>query len=123
MCREGILALEEIGLEDALAMHGHMLDFKKRGTFIRLGWRRAMGKPVPDYGYCPASISTSRKLVELVIALIFGLCRTRVARKLVEWIPLGLMGPLFDTLRKSWKRASKPVKRKGLGGISFEVTG
>ena len=115
MQREGALALEEIALDEALSMHAHMLDFKKRGTFIRLGWRKARGKRVPEYGYQPASIPLSRKAVELVIGSIFGICRTRPARWLVERIPLGVIGPLFDGLRQVWKKVSKPAKRKGLG--------
>jgi coenzyme F420 hydrogenase subunit beta len=122
MQREQILALEEVTLEQALVMHGHMLDFKKRGTYIRLEWRRAVGKRVPEYGYCPVSIPLSRKLVELVILSIFGICRTRLARRLVEWVPLGLIGPMFDVLRRMWKGISKPTKRRGLGDISFHVS-
>ena len=121
MRREGLLALDEITLDEALAMHGHMFDFKKRGTFIRLGWREAMGKRVPHYGYRPASIALSRQLVELVIVSIFTICRTRLARRLVEWMPLGLIGPLFNMLRTSWKKISRPVKRKGLRDIPFDL--
>jgi coenzyme F420 hydrogenase subunit beta len=122
MRQEGFLALEEIALEEALSMHAHMLDFKKRGTFIRLGWLKVRGKRVPDYGYQPTSIPLSRKLVELIIVSILGICRTRFSRRLVEWIPVGVIGPLFDVLRRAWKKVSKPVKRKGLGDIPFEIS-
>ena len=122
MCQEGALDLEEISPGEALSMHGHMLDFKKRGTFIRLEWRRAMGMRVPDYGYRPASIALSRRLVELIIALLFAVCRTSFSRWLVERVPLGLVGPAFDGLRRIWKAVSKPLKRKGLGQLTFEVT-
>ena len=117
-----VVQLADIEIDEALAMHGHMLDFKKRGTFIRLDWRQKLGQPIPDYGYRPAHIPLSRKLVEMVISTIFWLCSTRPARKLVEYIPINIIGPLFNTLRKSWKSASKPVKRKGLGHAPFEVT-
>lgn len=122
MQQEGLLVLEEITLEDALSMHAHMFDFKKRGTFIRLAWRQVRGKRVPDYGYRPVSIPLSRKLVELVIVLIFGICRTRFSRRMVEWIPLGIIGRLFELLRGVWKQVSRPVKRKGLEDIHFEVS-
>jgi coenzyme F420 hydrogenase subunit beta len=102
-------------------MHGHMIDFKKRGSFIRLGWRAALGKPVPDYGYRPAHISWSRKGVELVISSLFAVCGTTLARRLVEWAPIELIGPLFNTLRKSWKELSKPVKRKGLASSEYMI--
>lgn len=121
MQTQGWLTLEPTTLTDALSMHGHMIDFKKRGSFIRLGWRAALGKPVPEYGYRPTQIPWSRKLVELVISTLFAVCGTSLARRLVEWAPIGLIGPIFNTLRKSWKELSKPVKRKGLASSSYVV--
>lgn len=121
MCRQGLLSLETISLDEALTMHGHMLDFKKRGSFIRLGWRKIIGRRVPDYGYHPRSIPLSRKMVEVVISLIFTICTTRLARRLVESIPIGTIGPMFNVLRKTWKNASKPTKRKGLKDLEFDV--
>lgn len=121
MQQQGLLALEPTTLTDALAMHGHMIDFKKRGSFIRLDWRAAQGKPVPEYGYHPAHIPRSRKLVEAVIATLFAICGTGVARRLVEWLPISVIGPLFNTLRKTWKQLSKPVKRKGLANTDYVI--
>ncbi|GAB4474334.1 MAG: hypothetical protein Kow00124_14210 [Anaerolineae bacterium] len=122
MHRAGLLVLEEITAAEALAMHGHMLDFKKRGAFIRMDWRRARGKPVPDYGYRPSGIRPARRLVEVVIAGLFAICGTRAARRLAELIPIGVLGPLFDTLRRAWKGLSRPVKREGLGDYTVEIT-
>ena len=118
----GLLSLEETPAEEALAMHGHMLDFKKRGAFIRNDWRRKLGKEAPAYGYRPAQIPLSRKLVELFIVTLFAIGRTRPVRRVVEMIPLRVLGPVFNSLRKTWKRLSKPVKRKGLSGATFIVT-
>ena len=118
---QGLVELEDVSVEEALSMHGHMLDFKKRGAFIRIRWRAALGKRVPDYGYCPASIPLSRKLIEAVIALIFWLGSARLSRWLVAWVPIALIGPLFNALRKTWKGVSKPAKRKGLGETAFVV--
>jgi len=121
MRQEGLISLKEIDLGEALAMHGHMLDFKKRGTFIRMGWREAVGKPVPNHGYRPRNIPFSRKLIEVVITSIFVVCGTRLMRRLVEFVPIGLIGPLFDVLRKLWKAASKPTKRMGLQDLDFDT--
>lgn len=117
----GVLCLQQVLLDDALSMHGHMLDFKKRGAFIRIDWRRAQGKPVPDYGYRPTHIPLSRELVEVVISAVFAICGTHWVRRLAEWIPVALMGPTFDTIRKIWKRLSKPSKRKGLLEVQFQT--
>ena len=122
MQRLDVLSLEETDLASALSMHGHMLDFKKRGAFIRMDWRAAQGQRVPDYGYRPATIPVSRRLVEVVISLLFALCSTSPARGLAERIPIRILGPLFNTLRKSWKTLSKPTKRKGLLEVQFMNT-
>lgn len=121
MQAEGFIYLEEISMEDALGMHGHMLDFKKRGSFIRLKWREITGKRVPCYGYRPTSISIQRQLVEVVISVLFAIGRTEFGRVLVHHIPLSILGPVFNTFRKMWKYVSKPTKRKGLKNIRFEV--
>jgi coenzyme F420 hydrogenase subunit beta len=121
MVELGLLSLEEISVGEALTMHGHMIDFKKRGAFIRMGWRRAVGRRVPDYGYRPTRIPLTRKLVEAVIVGIFAICGTRVSRRLVEVVPIGVVGPVFSRLRKWWKRLSKPAKRSGLRDYEVET--
>lgn len=122
MASRGELVLQSASLEEVLSMHGHMLDFKKRGAFIRIEWRKFSGKPVPNYGYQPVHIPLARYLVEVVISGIFVLCRTRLARGLVERIPLRVVGPLFEGLRKFWKSISKPSKRRGLSQIRYIVS-
>ena len=121
MCEQGLLDLQEVSLQEALSMHGHVLDFKKRGAFIRMGWRKAAGKPVPDYGYRPLNIPFNRKLAELVISSVFAVCGTRPAKRLVEFVPLSVVGPTFHYLRKAWKRLSKPTKRRGLYDLQVET--
>lgn len=121
MQAKGLLALAEIAPDEALAMHGHMLDFKKRGSFIRIQWRRARGLPAPDYGYAPAHIPPSRYAVEAVISTIFALGRTGLARRLVERVPISILGPSFNSARKAWKLLSKPVKRRGLAATRYVV--
>ena len=48
----GQVALAAIELDEALAMHGHMLDFKKRGSFIRIQWRKAARVAGPGLWLC-----------------------------------------------------------------------
>jgi coenzyme F420 hydrogenase subunit beta len=122
MERAGLLVLRPIDFARATAMHGHMLDFKKRGSFIRLDAQRRRGLPVPDFGYRPAAIGRARRQVEGVIRAAFAIGRRRWARRVVEALPLGLVGPAFNALRKGWKGASKPAKRKGLAEVEFVVT-
>jgi coenzyme F420 hydrogenase subunit beta len=115
MKQKQILTLDPISVEEALDMHGHMLDFKKRGSFIRMSWKN----PRPEYGYRPANIPFSRIAVEWCLWLMFGIGSTRLARWVVEQIPIGVVGPVFNWLRLSWKNVSKPTKRKGLREMKF----
>ena len=109
------LFLEEISLQEGLDMHGHMLDFKKRGSFIRNSWKRIK----PDYGYVPKKIPFSRYCIEGLLMAVFWIAKTNLARKVVEVLPLSLVGPMFNFIRKSWKDVSKPTKRKGLREMEF----
>ncbi|MGH7321698.1 MAG: Coenzyme F420 hydrogenase/dehydrogenase, beta subunit C-terminal domain [Candidatus Rokuibacteriota bacterium] len=118
----GDLTLEATDPGEALAMHGHMLDFKKRGTFIRLDRQARRGQPVPEFGYRPAEIPVGRRLVEGVLAAVFAVGRRPWARWLVSQLPLTLVGPIFDGLRRSWKGLSKPTKRRGLSEARFVLT-
>jgi len=118
-----VLTLEGISLDQALGMHGHMLDFKKRGTFIRLQWQQKQGKPIPEFGYQPASIPPMRQFVEVIISGSFAIGKLPLARWLITKLPLSLVGPAFNFLRQSWKSLSKPTKRKGLSETQFVVTG
>ncbi len=117
MHEKGFLSLETLPLEKALDMHGHMLDFKKRGSFLRNSWKKVQ----PEYGYSPRKIDFSRQAVEYVLALIFAAAKTKVARWTIEHLPLSLVGPIFNFLRKRWKAFSKPTKRKGLSQMKFVV--
>lgn len=115
----GHLILEPVSRPDALAMHGHMIDLKKRGTFIRLDWQAKAGRPIPRFGYRPAVIAPARRRVEWVISGLFGIGRTAAARRVVTLMPLSVIGPTFNWLRKTWKSASRPVKRRGLAEVDF----
>lgn len=118
MQTQNLLTLDELALDKALDMHGHMLDLKKRGSFIRNSWKKAQ----PNYGYRPTHIPASRITVEWVLRTIFGIGQMKLARWTVEHLPLSIVGPCFNTLRKSWKNASKPTKRKGLSDMEFIIS-
>lgn len=121
MIAEGKLHGETIELEKAFSMHGHMLDFKKRGSYIRNAMRRSFGKKAPFFGYKPENISLLRWLIEFVILTIFIIGRSRVARCLLCYMPYRPTGYLFDKLRNLWKSLSKPTKRKNLNKLKMIV--
>jgi coenzyme F420 hydrogenase subunit beta len=119
----GGIHLEPLLRETALEMHGHMLDFKKRGSFLRIDRQRRRGLPVPEFGYRPERIPRSRRLVETVISSSFLIGRQPCSRRLMTMIPVSLMGRTFDFLRRHWKRLSRPVKRSGLTQARFAIEG
>lgn len=120
---KGLLSLTEEAPLKAGDMHGHMLDFKKRGGYLRGRALRAFGGHAPDFGYVPVQIAFSRCMVEFVISSVFVLCRTRLARWLVCRIPERILGPAFNRARLSWKAISRPTKRKGLSRYEVRFTG
>ncbi len=120
MYEKGLIELEKKDLNFASSMHGHMIDFKKRGSYIRNKMRRMIGKKAPSFGYKPENISFSRIMVELFISSLFLFGRTRLGRMIILIIPEKQMGILFNKLRLKWKAISKPVKRKSLS--DYKVT-
>ena len=118
--QNGILNLKQEPLESASSMHGHMIDFKKRGSYIRNRTRKILGKKAPDFGYEPTHIGIKRVLVEIVISTIFIFGRTSLFRLFLFVLPERIIGPLFNNLRLKWKKISRKTKRQGLE--SYEVT-
>lgn len=120
MAAAGLLTLEAVDPLEASAMHGHMIDFKKRGSSIRNRFRRRLGLAAPDDGLTPHPVGPDRIVAELVVSSIFVAAGTPVARQILEWIPESVIGPLFNRLRLTWKALSKPTKRKGLKDLTME---
>lgn len=121
MKKKGIISLSHEKKDVASKMHGHMIDFKKRGSYIRNRFRKFIGLKSPDYGYYPLNISLGRIIIEIVISLIFMFGRTIVFRLLLILIPENKLGYLFNSLRLKWKAISKPVKRKGLSSYNVRI--
>jgi coenzyme F420 hydrogenase subunit beta len=114
MVKEGRLQLDPINEKEAVEMHSHGYDLKKRGTFIRMQLRDWIRKPNPDYGYRLKGFSFSRYLMEILIDVLFLAAGTRFARWIVERIPPQIVGKIFDKARKLWKRSTHNIKREKL---------
>lgn len=116
----GVLEAEPIGEQEAMDAHAHMLDFKKRGAFLRIWRRRRWGRAVPEYGYTLAGpLPLKRLAFESVLGLMFRVCSSEAARYLVSQMPVGLTGRVFEQARRRWKRVTRSTKRKGLHGLEF----
>ncbi len=110
----GLLDANVITEEEAITMHSHGYDFKKRGSFIRIKFRKWVGKSVPDYGYKIGGFKTSRYFMELIISSMFILMGTRLARWTVEQFSPKFIGNIFEKARDFWKKSTKQIKRNDL---------
>jgi coenzyme F420 hydrogenase subunit beta len=120
MIKNNKIQADIIDPKKSLNMHGHMLDFKKRGSFIRNKLRKKIfRKNAPFYHMKPQQIPKSRWIVEVFLLAIFTICHTRIARTIVQLIPEKILGSCFNTARKTWKYLSKPTKRKNLAKLEF----
>jgi len=110
----GKLELKDITEDEAVKMQSHGLDFKKRGSFLRIERMRRHGKRVPDLKLTPPSISLKRKTFEVVLDSIFWICRQPVIRRIADLTPNWIIGPLFQQTRIIWKASTRKTKRSGL---------
>ncbi len=116
MEQKGLITLQPITQDEAITMHSHGYDLKKRGTFIRIKFRKLLGQANPDYGYQLSGFPFSRYLMELLIDALFLLLGTRLARWMVEQIPPPTIGRVFEKSRNLWKKATFGIKRENLNG-------
>ncbi len=106
----GAIGVEASSWDDAVAMHAHGLYNKKYAVWSRIRLRRWMGGTVPNYAY--EAVSTMRQQgVGLFIALVFWLGRTRLARGVVQLLPLEVTGRIFLMVRKRWRSATRPRRK------------
>lgn len=115
MAKLGILNISPLSEEEAIEMHSHGYDLKKRGSFIRLSFRKWTGRNVPDWGYRLSGFSFSRYLMEVIISTLFLILGTRFAQWLVEQFSPEWIGKLFEKSRNRWKKSTRSIKRKNLG--------
>jgi coenzyme F420 hydrogenase subunit beta len=111
MMMEGKLELNAISEQEAVEMHSHGYDLKKRGTFIRMRYRGILGKPNPEYGYKYKGFPFSRYLMEIIIDALFLLAGTPFSRWIAEKIPPRVIGGIFERARKVWKKSTYKIKR------------
>ncbi|NQT76111.1 MAG: Coenzyme F420 hydrogenase/dehydrogenase, beta subunit C-terminal domain [Bacteroidetes bacterium] len=114
MIEEGKLALDPIDESEAISMHSHGYDLKKRGTFIRMKYRRWLGKRNPDYAYTMKGFTLKRYLMEIVIDSLFIILGTGFSRFIIEKIPPKTVGKVFEKSRNVWKKSTKKIKKSQL---------
>ena len=114
MQSENLIESMPISEEEAIKMHSHGYDLKKRGTFIRMRIRELIHLPNPDYGYKLSGFTVKRRIMELIILSLFSLFGTELFIRLSELVPPATIGRLFEMSRKFWKSSTKSIKQKNL---------
>lgn len=114
MIQEGLLSFTEISLDEAISMHSHGYDLKKRGAFIRIQLRKFFGKPIPNYGYKLADFPVKRYFMEYFISFLFLILGTGFARWFIELFSPEFIGKFFEKARVFWKKSSYKIKRTEL---------
>lgn len=116
MIAEGHLSFREISENEAITMHSHGYDLKKRGAFIRIKIRKLFGKAIPDYGYTLKGFPFGRYLMELMISFLFLVLGTRPARWFIGLFSPVFIGRWFERARDFWKKSTYKIKRTNLNG-------
>ncbi len=118
----GLIEGDAVSEREAMDAHAHMLDFKKRGAFLRIWRRRRRGRRVPEYRYnLVGPLPLRRTAFESVLSVIFRLCSFEVARFLVSQMPAGLTGRVFERARRIWKQLTRSTKRTGFHALEFAI--
>lgn len=101
-------------------MHCHTLDIKKRGAFIRMGFRKRLGLANPEYGIEVNNFSLQRYMFEIILDCLILFGHTRIARWLLELLPLRLVGELINAVKVTWKKITRGNREKGITQITFK---
>ncbi len=111
MKNDGVIDLIPQTEEQAVKMHSHMFDNKKRGAFIRISRKHFK----PDYHLPkPENITFGRRAFETALQMIYALLRTRFMTWLVDMLPSEWVGKNFDRFKVFWKKKTYKVKRDNL---------
>jgi coenzyme F420 hydrogenase subunit beta len=117
----GKIQTQPSSLDDSLSMHSHGLYNKKYAVWSRIDLRRWMGGKVPDYGYVGVR-TFKQKCVGLLIALVFAFGRTRLARAIVQIMPMEITGRAFTFVRKHWRNATRPGRSRTVARFRVRLT-
>ncbi|MCF7844220.1 MAG: Coenzyme F420 hydrogenase/dehydrogenase, beta subunit C-terminal domain [Kiritimatiellales bacterium] len=114
MANQGKLELKDITEGEAIQMQSHGLDFKKRGSFLRIQNMKRCGKRVPEINLSMPPVTFKRRVFEHLLDSIFWVCSKSPSRFLADITPNWILGPMFQSARKLWKASTKSIKRSRL---------
>lgn len=112
--KKKIIYLENIGNKEAIKMHAHMADFKKRGSYYRRKIFTFLGKSVPDHHTYFEKLYFKRFLIELIILFVVMTLKTNFGKYILNITTPNFLGKVFTKLRYTWKKLTINIKRDKL---------
>lgn len=114
-----LIEVKEIEEKELIQMHSHGLDFKKRGSFIRINNKKKKGEIVPNYGYEPTNIPKKREIFESFLSMLFKIFQMKIVIFFIEKTPPKVMGYVFEKTRNIWKLKTKNAKKENINELTF----
>ena len=115
------IKINKISFNEAIRMHTHILDFKKRGSIYRKKIFNFFGCKVPNDKIFKDKFYLTRFFIELIIISIIMICKSRLGRFTLKILNVTILGIIFEKLRYSWKNITKDTKRKGFNKLNKHV--
>ena len=112
MRTKDVIELNEITEKELINMHSLGLDVKKRGAFIRIERRKKKDLPVPEFGYEPVNIKTSRRLFETFVGFTIWLFHLKIIIWLLVKLPWLLWAAFLFTPEPYGRSPPKPQKER-----------
>ena len=114
LMQKKLINISSIPFEEAIQMHAHMLDFKKRGSQYRKNLYKLFNLPVPEHKLKKINFKLSRYFIEIIILLVIKILKSKVGKLVLYIFPPNLLGIIFEKLRFFWKNLTKNIKRQKL---------
>jgi len=109
MYEQGDIEIKEISSQEAILMHSHGLDNKKKGAWARIKIVGSKGKSVPDYGEIKIDVDKRRIQLERILLFIFRIGENKMIQKLVNCIPVSFLEKIMSVVRERWRRSTKGI--------------
>ena len=110
MVENDLLEMKIIPEDNAMRMHSHMYEFKKRGSFIRTRIIKN-NLPIFKHGYQILEITKARIMIEKILRVIFLFAQSKPYLIILSLVPLPIIGKIFNFLRLTWKNKTIKIKR------------
>lgn len=114
MVKKKLINIKFVNYNEAVQMHLHMLDFKKRGSQYRRNIYKLFNLPVPNHIIKKIKFKISRYIIEAIILTTVMTLRSKIGKLLLKIFSPIFLGKIFEILRYYWKNITKKIKREKL---------